>query len=192
MAFREFDLGELTRRSLASLIVSAALLGTPAAIAVQFSDGTLHFAAVPRLVKVSTTQNQARTWGGRYYITVSVPEDASEPLGKLEIRQDEGSDRLGPFEFERTLAFVEGDRQRPVQVESVEIDRDRQTITVAFNPPVPPGQTLTLGLAPVRTPDAGIYLWGITAFPAGEKVASQFLGYGRLHFYDDRDRSFWR
>ncbi|NJM56461.1 MAG: DUF2808 domain-containing protein [Synechococcales cyanobacterium RU_4_20] len=192
MAVHNLGLNALARRSLASLIVGAALLGVPQAIAVQFSDGTRHFAAVPRLVKVSTTQNQAHTWGGRYYITVSVPEDASEPLGKLEIRQDEGSDRLGPFEFDRTLAFVEGDRQRSVQVEWVELDRDRQTIAVAFNPPIPPGKTLTLGLVPVRTPDAGIYLWGITAFPAGEKVASQFLGYGRLHFYDDRDRSFWR
>ncbi|NJN32194.1 MAG: DUF2808 domain-containing protein [Synechococcales cyanobacterium RM1_1_8] len=74
--------------------------------AVTFGDGSIHFAAMPRLVSAQTTQNQARTWGGRYYFTVDLPVGASEPLGQLVIQQTEGSDRLGRFDLDRTVAFL--------------------------------------------------------------------------------------
>lgn len=32
---------------------------------------------------------------------------------------------------------------------------------------------------------SGVYLFGVTAFPAGEKSHGQFIGFGRLHFYND-------
>lgn len=164
---------------------------TPQALAVTFG-GSTHFAGVPRLVSATTTQKQARTWGGRYYFTVAVPEDASEPLGKLVIQQDEGGSRLGRFDLEDTVAFQAENRQVRFAIASVEQDREERNITVTFEPGIEPGQTVQLGLQPLRTPSAGVYLWGVTAFPEGESPSGQFLGYGRLHFYDNDRGIFWR
>jgi hypothetical protein len=68
-----------------------------------------------------------------------------------------------------------------------EVSQDRQTraVTINFNPPIPPGQTVTVSLRPRQNPIfSGVYLFGITAYPQGEKAYGQFLGYGRLHFYN--------
>ncbi len=178
--------------SLLMPFVSLAPLFQRAAIAVEFSDGTIHFAGVPRLVKARATQTQARTWGGRYYFTVSIPDDASEPLGQLVLRQDEGADRFGRYDLDETIAFVDGDRQQRANVSSIDLNHDDRSLTTRFDPPIQPGQTVTLGIRPVQTPSAGIYLWGVTVFPAGEKVAPQFIGYGRLHFYRNKNHFHWR
>lgn len=161
------------------------------AFAVKVGDKT-HFIGVPRLVSTRTTQDQARTWGGRYYFTVSVPEDASEPLGQLLIQQEEGSDRLGRFDLDETIAFQAGDRRTQFAIESVALNRSERSISVVFEPGIEPGQTVQLGLKPLRTPSSGIYLFGVTAFPEGESPNGQFLGYGRLHFYDNDWGTFWR
>lgn len=173
-------------------LVSLAPLFQRAAIAVEFSDGTIHFAGVPRLVQARTTRTQARTWGSHYYFTVSVPDDASEPLGQLMLRQDEGADRFGRYELDATIAFVEGDRKQRANLAAIKINRDDRSLTAQFDPPIQPGQTVTLGIRPVQTPSAGIYLWGVTAFPAGDQVAPQFIGYGRLHFYRNKNNLYWR
>ncbi|HEY9294790.1 MAG TPA: DUF2808 domain-containing protein [Phormidium sp.] len=48
-----------------------------------------------------------------------------------------------------------------------------------------------MALDPVRNPCfSGVYLFGVTAFPQGEKAHGQFLGFGRFHFYDRRNL-FW-
>lgn len=180
-------LGFVSRLFLASLTLGGVL--TSAARAVQFGDGTTHFAGMPRLVEARTTQDQARSWGGRYYFTIAVPEDASEPLARLEIHQQEGSDRLGRFELARTSARLADNTPAPLG--PVSLDRDRQTLVATFDPPIPPGQTVRLSLSPWSTPSSGIYLFGVTAFPAGEQPVGQFLGFGRFHFYDGRD-ILWR
>jgi hypothetical protein len=175
-----------------ALSLSTIAWGAVQAQAVTFGDGSVHFAAVPRLVSAQTTQNQAGTWGGRYYFTVALPADASEPLGQLVIQQREGSDRLGRFDLDGTEAFLADDRKVRFAIEAVTLDQTERSITVRFNPPIEPGQTIQLGLDPLHTPSAGIYLFGVTAFPAGEQAVGQFLGHGRLHFYN-RDRPiFWR
>ena len=76
------------------------------------------------------------------------------------------------------------------------IDEDQQSVTLTFDPPVAPGNTVTIALEPERNPRrSGVYLFGVTAYPSGEKTYGQFLGYGRLHFYDrggDPFRWGWR
>lgn len=174
-----------------ALAIGGLSLGTAhqQGLAVTFG-GETHFAGVPRLVSATTTQDQARTWGGRYYFTVAVPEDSSEPLGQLVIQQDEGAARLSRFDLDDTVAFLAGDRNVRFAIESVEVSREERSITVLFESGIEPGQTVQLGLKPRRTPSAGVYLFGVTAFPQGESPSGQFLGYGRLHFYDN-DRSVW-
>lgn len=196
---RDFTMGisrNFVRQQLRAWAVALAFSGLSLGaahqgLAVTFG-GKTHFAGVPRLVSATTTQNQARTWGGRYYFTVAVPEDASEPLGQLVIQQDEGGDRFSRFDLDDTVAFQAGDRKVRFAIESVELNREDRSITIAFEPGIEPGQTVQLGLRTQRTPSAGVYLFGVTAFPAGESPSGQFLGYGRLHFYNNDRGIFWR
>jgi len=49
---------------------------------------------------------------------------------------------------------------------------------------------VTIGVKPRRNPDfGGVYLFGVTAFPAGEKSRGLYLGAGRLHFFENFNSS---
>jgi Protein of unknown function (DUF2808) len=172
--------------AIAATMLGMSLVSIPA-IAVRFSDGTVQFAGVPRLGKVTTTDNQAYAWGATYWFTLQVPEDASEPLGQVILRQEQGLDTV-EFNLGRTDAYLNGDRTQTTAVESINPKPD--TLDLTFTPPIPPGSTVTIGLRPYTNPrTGGVYLFGVTTAPAGEKVRDQFIGYGRLQFYD---RAFWR
>lgn len=173
------------RLALATGFMGLSLMGAPA-VAVRFADGTVQFAGVPRLGKVSATDNQTWAWSATYLFTLQIPDDASEPLGRVMVRQEEGVDVV-EFNLKRTYAYLNGDRRQTTAVEAVRASPD--TLDLTFNPPIPPGSTLTIGLRPYTNPrTGGVYLFGITTTPAGDKVRSQFIGYGRLQFYE---RSFW-
>ncbi|MDJ1175592.1 DUF2808 domain-containing protein [Roseofilum capinflatum] len=151
--------------------------------AVTLRDGITAFAGQPRLISVTTTNNSIRAWSAAYYFTIELPEDATEPLKKLEISQTQGFD-VPRYEAQRTRVFA-GDRRnrgRSFTIEEVAIAE--RTITLTLEEPIPPGTQFTLGLYPVRNPNTtGVYLFGVTAFPQGEKPQKAFLGFGRLHFY---------
>jgi hypothetical protein len=156
--------------------------------AVRFSDGTVAFAGLPQLLRVSTSDNSAWAWGATYSFTLSVPQDASEPLGRVQLQQKEGVDTVS-FNVKRTSAYLNGDRGQKIALGSVEGGKDGE-LTVNFATPIAPGNTVTLELRPYNNPDTGgVYLFGVTVFPQGEAVRSQFIGFGRLQFYD---RSIWR
>jgi hypothetical protein len=150
--------------------------------AVQFADGTVHFVAVPRLVQARTTNNNTGYFGATYYFTVSVPKDAGEPLQQLAFEQEEGLNRIRFLPL-RTRAFADERRRQPIP-SNAQVD-DQGIASVQFDPPIAPGNTLVVGLRARRNPDTeGVYLFRVTAFPAGEKSQGQSLGFGRLHFYD--------
>lgn len=155
----------------------------PQIYAVTLRDGITAFAGVPRLISVTTTNNTIRAWSAVYYFTIELPEDATEPLKKLEISQTQGFDVPG-YEVQRTRVFA-GDRRnrgRSFTIEEVAIAN--RTLTLTLEEPIPPGTTFTVGLYPLRNPNVtGVYLFGVTAFPQGAKPQKAFLGFGRLHFY---------
>lgn len=163
------------------------------ATAVQFPDGTVRFNNPPRLEDSVTTYNATYVWNATYYFTLRLLEEAGEPLQRIEISLREGTDNRMRFEQDETRAFL-GTRQNRgerVPIAETRLDEDTQTVSVTFAEPIPPGETVTVGLRPVRTPRySGIYLFGVTAFPAGEKIDGQFLGFARFHF--DRDGGDWR
>ena len=162
-------------------IVSLGLVTVPA-VAVRFADGTVQFAGVPRLGKVSTTDNQTYAWSATYLFTLQLPADASEPLGRVTLQQTEGVDGV-EFNLKGTYAYLNGDRTHRTAVETVQLKPD--TLELTFNPPIPPNSTVTIGLRPYTNPrTGGVYLFGVTTAPAGEKVRSQFIGSGRLQFYE--------
>ncbi|HEY9623045.1 MAG TPA: DUF2808 domain-containing protein [Crinalium sp.] len=166
--------------------------------AVQLSDGKVYFVQPPRLLAASTTRTQTSQSGSTYYFTLSVPETAGEPLQRIAIAQQNGGNsfRNVEYELDNTRAFVgtRGDRGAAIPVRETTYDSETETVSVVFDQPVPPGTTVTIGLRPDRNPDLdGLYLFGVTAFPAGESAYGQFLGYGRLEFYSpDHDFFFPR
>jgi hypothetical protein len=147
-----------------------------------------YFLHPPRLVGAETTYKRTVDPNATYYFTLEVPEDAGSALQRIMIVQRDGSSsiRLIQFEPENSRAFVGTPRKREADLAlgAVTFDRDQQTVAVTFDPPVPPGTTVTVGLRPERNPRLpGVYLFGVTAFPTSDTVQGQFLGYGRLTFY---------
>jgi hypothetical protein len=168
----------------------AGLVGWPGR-AVQLSNGTVYFNHPPLLVRASTTQNAAYIYGATYYFELNLSEKAGEPLGKVVISPEPSLDNVD-FELEKTEAFEGNWRHEgaALPIKNVIQDPHTQAIAVTFDPPVPPGRTISIGLRPERNPFAGVYLFGVTAFPAGEVAYGQFLGYGRIQIYE-RGGIFW-
>lgn len=157
--------------------------------AVQLRDGKVYFIQPPRLLDVVTTYSEVNVWDATYYFTINLPENAGEPLQKITINQHEGVDYIR-FDLKDSYAFqgTRSDRGQRVEFKDITSDRKTKTVSLMFDPPLSPGQTLTIGLKAVQNPmTPGVYLYGVTAFPAGEQPHAQFLGYGRLQFYGGRD-----
>lgn len=176
--------------SLASTVAFASLFQLPAQ-SIQLADGTTYFANVPRLENARTTFNRARVFGATYHFTLHLPEDAGEPLQRVLLKQQEGVDRV-LFNLKRTRAYADERQKLPIEIANVSMNEEG-AVMVAFDPPVQPGETIMISLRPYRNPNtSGVYLFGVTAFPQGEQAHGQFLGYGRLHFYDPfRQHLFW-
>jgi hypothetical protein len=172
------------QKTFVTLVLGLAVGGGSVAQAVQLADGTVYFAQPPDLVAATTTFKSAYA-SSTYYFTLNLPATAGEPLQKVTLTQQEGVEAIG-FDLEESYAF-EGTRDREgtkLAVESVTQDPKTRAISVNFSPPVAPGKLVTISLRPVHNPTiGGVYLFGVTAFPTGEKPYGQFLGYGRLQFY---------
>ena len=166
-------------------------VAVPGAEGIQLANGTVAFVRSPHLIAASTTFNQAYLWGSTYYFTVELPENIGEPLGMVKIQQREGFETIR-FNLEESLVFEGKHRRKGERLAIAEVteDKETKTISLTFDPPISPGKTVTIGLRPVRNPIDGIYLFGVTAFPAGAKPSGLYLGVGRLHFYDNFDRHF--
>ena len=144
------------------------------------------FRKSPRLLKVMTTYGEVSVRVAKYYITIDLPEDAGQSLGNVTISQRQGFQQF-VFIPDETFAFIGTRNQRGEAINISRVDynpRNKNTISITFDPPIPPGNTFTLGLKPESNPDYdGIYLLGITAYPVGEKPEGLYLGVGRLTFY---------
>lgn len=173
-------------------LAAAVCLGSPlsfSAQAVQLADGTVHFVQVPRLLGATVDFKSIRIPRPRYDFQLALPESAQEPLGKVTFEQKEGFDTIS-FNLEDTIAFIGKNRKQRLPLQSVAADPQGK-ITVTFEQPIRPGTEFTIRLRAKRNPNTGgTYLFGVTAFPDGEKVQGQFLGFGRLQFYEGGDSSF--
>ena len=160
--------------------------------AVQLADGTVYFERPPSLLNASATVNRASSPNAKYYFDLDVPSDAGEPLQQVTITQQGGSSFVSQvrFEADETQAFLGTRRRRgeEVAIASSTWDEESQTVTIIFEPPVAPGNNVTIRLEPERNPRrAGVYLFGVTAYPAGEISHGQFLGYGRFQFITNQN-----
>ena len=163
----------------------AIVLPSSQARSIQLADGTHYFVQVPQLGTVRAVYDDIRVPNVAYYFTVMVPPDAGEPLQRLTITQT-GFDQI-KYNVARTWAYANEQRQNRLPLSDVTVDR-QGALTVNFASGVTPGTTVTVGLRSRRNPSTGgVYLFGVTAFPAGEKAYGQFLGYGRITFFDSND-----
>lgn len=185
-------LRQMIRLLAAATAVGLGLGGViPATVqAVQLGDGSVAFVQPPDLLEATTTFDSVSVWGATYYFTIAIPKAASEPLQRITINQREGGDNIH-YKLDDTRAFIgtRRDRGEKIKLGEVTHDRETRTVTVNFDPPIPPGRVITIGLRPRANPmSSGVYLFGVTAFPPGEKVRSQFMGFGRLQFYNNGGR----
>ena len=151
--------------------------------AVQLQDGKTYFVQPPRLVSASSTFLTAMMTGVTYSFTLDLPENAGEALQQVTIVQASGSDRPDFSNLKQSQVWVGKTKKTGSKIPLSSITADAKTgrIAIVFDPPIPPGQTITLALAPIRNPSVqGTYLFGVTAFPAGSNPHGQFLGFGRF------------
>ena len=156
--------------------------------AVERIDGSISFATPPRLVETIANFRAAYTPNAVYYFTLDLPEEAGEPLRKVTVTKLAGGSTIY-YNLDLFQAFEGNYRRRgnPLYLAEVSLNRDEETVSMIFDPPVPPGREVTIGLRSIRNPQIpGVYLFEVTAFPAGragQSTNGQSLGIGRIHFY---------
>jgi hypothetical protein len=174
-----------------SIILGTSIFGIAALLwkvgnAIELVDGTTHFLNPPRFLGARASQNGTYVWGATYYFTIALPDNAGEALQKVVITQESGFSR--PLFDIKNVEVFEGEHGRlghPLPIQKVILNSDSLMLTVLFEPPIPPGKTMTIRLYPVRNPSvAGTYLYGVTAFPVGERPYGQFIGVGQIQIYD--------
>lgn len=159
----------------------------PPANAVEFPNGQIAFDRPPRLIRTTSSFKHHRSSASVYHFILEVPADAGEPLKVVEIEQPDRSLETIVFQPEATRAFLGNKFKGGPELSLAEVGGTTAPgkVTVVFETPVPPGSTVTVSIKPERNPfRGGVYLFEITAFPAGEDSLGQSLGYGRFHIYD--------
>ena len=169
----------------ACLAASGAPMVLPAPSAAEAVQGRSVFLNPPWRVELIAYYNTAWDPQPDYNFIVEVPADAGAPLGGLTIQQTRGSDWWFPYYVERTSAFVgrpraEG-RKLPLKAD---FHQQQRRFEIRFDPPVPPGTTVTTVLKPWSNPDqADVYMFAVTAWPAGPNPTPTPLGYATLRIY---------
>jgi hypothetical protein len=158
---------------------------------IQAPDGTVSFEAGLLLLDAHTTFSGVRVKQARYYFDLELPNDIGESLQKVVIQQRTGGDEV-KFEPEETEVYLGNHQDKLERLQAIATtDEATEKITVQLKQPVPPGSSVTIGLKPKSNPDyGGVYLFGVTAYPTGEKAHGMYLGAGRLHFENNNDSHF--
>lgn len=159
--------------------------GIPAA-AVQLADGTTAFNSPPRLADFVTLDTYTRERHPTYYITVNLLPEAGESLQTLTVSLIEGRFTRLNYRADGISVFAgtRRDRGHEYAVAAADFDDNTQTLTIQLAEPAEPGQLITFALDLVRNPRwDGVYLYDVTAAPAGDNPRFQRIGTGRIHIY---------
>ena len=136
-------------------------------------------------VRVDTNWQYRRS---DYRFTIDIPEAAEKPLQTVTFSQVEGAD-YPKFSTRRTDAYDASDRANKFNI-TTEDDWDNRTVTVTFDPPIPPGRQVTIALNALNPRD-GIYIYEVAAKPPEIAGLGQRIGIERLNFYQGRDRRYF-
>ena len=143
-----------------------------------------YFVKAPRLVDYHATFSGLRVRQAVYYFDLEIPDDAVGSLQQVSLAQREGGEEI-EFHLDQTRAFQGHHRrkQEPITLANVTQDDSTNKINVTFATPIKPGSQITIGLKPRINPEReGFYLFGVTAFPAGEEPTGLYLGTARFYF----------
>lgn len=167
------------------IVLSVSSLSLSLSAYAQTPDNGTFFTGQPPLFVGAQTPDSTINWpNAHYYFTFHLPNNSIESVGKVTIQQQENVEVI-PLNLANTYAFIgtQGNVSKPLTIQTTQ-DPQTQTVTVIFNPPVPPGTTFTVRLEAQRNPsNAGIYLYSVTSFPAGNNPMGLPMGVGRLSFY---------
>lgn len=123
-----------------------------------------------------------------YEFTLTVPQDAGQPLKAVTITQAENVETIR-FNVSSSKAYTGRRLTANSEIRLASIGGDQSASgqqTIVFDQPVLPGNTVTIALSTQSNPNSsGVYLFGVTAYPDGENGLGQFLGYGRIYFYSN-------
>jgi Protein of unknown function (DUF2808) len=150
--------------------------------------GQTFFSHPPQVIRAAASQSGAYI-PSTYEFTLTLPEDAGQPLQSVTIAQTENLETIR-FNLDKSKAFL-GQRltassELPLASVTNGSTDAPNAVTIVFDQPVEPGSTVTISLAARRNLRwGGVYLFGVTAYPAGENGLGQFLGYQRINFYDN-------
>jgi hypothetical protein len=183
---------KVSKQAVNSSNIIANLLN-PVAEAVLLGDGKNYFVNLPTFLEAESTVNSVHARSATYYFVIALPKNMGANLQSLEIVQTEGFDAID-FNLNETIAYFQTESGDRVAISGkAELiqnpEQPRKKIVFTFDPPIPANSELTrkliLGLKPFRNPRYdGVYLFSVSAFPDGDRPNKQFLGYGRLNFYD--------
>jgi hypothetical protein len=146
-----------------SLFVGLSIVNTQINQAVQLSDGLVYFIEPPNLISAKTSTNSVNYLQPTYYFTINIPENAGESLQKVVINQQEGVDNI-ISDIADTYAFLGVHDQKKARLTLAAITKEakKRTVSITFNPPVSPGQKVTIALIPVSNPRiSGVYMFGV-------------------------------
>jgi len=168
-----------------ALTGATALVASPV-IGVLVGD-RVAFDRAPRLVRSAASSSSPNS-GADYQFTITLPIDAGEPLQAIQITPHNHVEEIS-LNHSDSAAFegdsLAGGPDLPLSSIGGPTEVPGEALFV-FNPPVLPGNTITVELEAEHNPaQGGVYEYGVTAYPAGPNGIGMFLGYGRLHLLDN-------
>lgn len=130
------------------------------------------------LISLRANEITVGTRNTQYSFSINVPK-TSKPIKKVSVSQRGGAEKIN---FNQSAVRVVGssERQKPLKVSQVEIDSKTRGITATFDPPIKPGQVLTLTVGVDENPlSEGTYLFNVAVY-TGKEPNPISLGVGRL------------
>jgi hypothetical protein len=122
-----------------------------------------------------------------YEVRLNVPEDAGRGLKAIKFSQSSNLEAIN-FDLNQSKAMArsQGGMDAPIALASVGGPEMAQPgeVTVVFDQPVMPGNTVTVMIPTSANPSfGGVYEFGVTAYPEGDNPLGQFLGLRRINLY---------
>ena len=153
--------------------------------AFDLGGGRTSFERAPILTRTAASFSSANS-PSTYQFTIEVPEDAGEALKAVTISPKKNAEKIN-FDVSKSKAFIGDSFAGGTDLSLANIGgsqiNDSNEVTFVFDEPIEPGNTVTVSLKAKRNPrGAGVYLFGVTAFPEGENSPGLYLGSGRFHF----------
>ena len=137
------------------------------------------------LVNGAVSNSNSRAFSS-YYFIFRVPEQAPKPIEAVTITQKKGADTVN-FTDERVTAYQgnRANKKSELKLASVGGASIPGQLTVVFENPIQPGQTVTVAAKAKNPSLGGTYLFGIDIFPVEQQENGKFLGFSHINIFDD-------